>query len=560
MSKRSLPLLYIYQVKEVEAEAENQEVYYGKREFQKYEIVRQLIEEVEKAENKKMENIQLAKAESAEMEAVQLAEETEEAEASEMEAVQLAEETEEAETSEMEAVQLAEETEEAETSEMEAVQLAEETEEAEASEMEAVQLAEEMEEVEAGEMEAVQLAPEEAEAAQIESVQMDEKAEEVENKKLEVVQNVDIETVQLLGDDAEKLIDSVLEKNSFQEELVKQSAVDEMKETKKVIADEELNQIDQMNGRIERESKKQIPFAEKTILEKIDYIQSMPIFINPKIEFKVDDKVYVGVLEDVKNDIAVLRTQNPPFHEQINVKQVTSVKIISLGNSGQSSSDLGSKISNFIISKNMSTGNKTEEVEEKIIESNVKKVKKQIPFREKTILEKLEYLDSMPIAIKPSIEITANNETYVGVLEDLRGDIAGIKTQTHPYYLRLEVSKITSLKIISLTGSYVDFRVESEENAVLENEESDRADIQEVESTAPEQVTFAEKTVMGKLEYIQSMPIMVTPTIELTVNNEVYAGVLENIKEEVVVLNTQTPPYEIVLKVSEITAVKIISL
>lgn len=73
---------------------------------------------------------------------------------------------------------------------------------------------------------------------------------------------------------------------------------------------------------------KQIDVEERSISEKITYIQSMPDTIKPITELQVKEMTYIGLIEKIENEKIMLRMEVPPHNIELNLNEVTAIKVM----------------------------------------------------------------------------------------------------------------------------------------------------------------------------------------------------------------------------------------
>ncbi|TWI53277.1 hypothetical protein [Halalkalibacter nanhaiisediminis] len=73
---------------------------------------------------------------------------------------------------------------------------------------------------------------------------------------------------------------------------------------------------------------KQIDVEERSISEKITYIQSMPDTIKPNTELQVKGMTYIGLIEKIENEKIMLRMEAPPHNIELNLNEVTAIKVV----------------------------------------------------------------------------------------------------------------------------------------------------------------------------------------------------------------------------------------
>ena len=84
---------------------------------------------------------------------------------------------------------------------------------------------------------------------------------------------------------------------------------------------EELEAVD------EKDKDKDKSFSEMTIKERLLYIQSFNKTFNPMIEIEADEVAYIGSLKKLEKGVVVLHTQSPPYMIELDLDDITSVRI-----------------------------------------------------------------------------------------------------------------------------------------------------------------------------------------------------------------------------------------
>lgn len=114
----------------------------------------------------------------------------------------------------------------------------------------------------------------------------------------------------------------------YTRKIVVNQKKEKAKKDMELISEEEGNETDSKNDL--EEGVFQYTSDEDEIMEKLTYVQSMPLGIEPEIEIELDDEKYIGVLEKIEEETVVLRTRTAPYQIECPLDQISSVKIISL--------------------------------------------------------------------------------------------------------------------------------------------------------------------------------------------------------------------------------------
>lgn len=114
----------------------------------------------------------------------------------------------------------------------------------------------------------------------------------------------------------------------YTRKIVVNQKKEKAKKDMELISEEEGNETDSKNDL--EEGVFQYTSDEDEIMEKLTYVQSMPLGIEPEIELELDDEKYIGVLEKIEEETVVLRTRTAPYQIECPLDQISSVKIISL--------------------------------------------------------------------------------------------------------------------------------------------------------------------------------------------------------------------------------------